>query len=186
MKKLAELFAVFFKMGLFTFGGGLAMLPLIQRTIVTDKGWMNEEEMIDCVAVSQSMPGVIAVNAATYIGAQRKGFLGALAATLGVIMPSFIIIILAVLFLGAIGDNSYVDGAFTGIKAASCALILYAAYTLGKQVLKGKFEWIIAAAAFAAIVIFDVTALWAIVAGAILGVIRQAYKSRAMKEGGGK
>ena len=191
-KKLFELFTVFFKMGLFTFGGGLAMLPLIQQTVVTDKGWMSEEEMVDCVAVAQSMPGVIAINAATYVGARRNGFLGALAATIGVIMPSFIIIILAVLFLGAVGENRYINGAFTGIKAASCALILYSAYKLGKQVLKGKFEWIIALAAFALIIFLDVTALWAIVGGAILGVIYQSYRLRKKEppkssdEGGAK
>ena len=125
MKELFRLFAAFFKMGLFTFGGGLAMLPLIQRTVVEDYQWMTEEEMIDCIAVTQAMPGVIAINAATYVGNKRKGFTGALSATLGVILPSFIVIILAVLFLGAIGENRYVDGAFTGIKAASCGRILY-------------------------------------------------------------
>ena len=103
MKELCRLFIAFFKIGLFTFGGGLAMLPLIQRTVVEDYKWMTEEEMLDCIAVTQAMPGVIAVNAATYIGNRRKGFAGSLAATLGVILPSFIIIILAVLFLGAIG-----------------------------------------------------------------------------------
>src|SRR5665648_691716 len=97
MKELFVLFITFFKMGLFTIGGGLAMLPLIQHTIVDKKGWLTEEGMTDCIAVSQSLPGVIAINAATYVGKTRKGFAGALAASFGVILPSFIIIICACL-----------------------------------------------------------------------------------------
>lgn len=156
------------------------MLPLIQRTAVEDKGWMTEEEMVDCVAVAQSMPGVIAINAATYIGNRQKGFFGALAATLGVIMPSFIIIILAVLFLQAIGDNSYVNGAFVGIKAASCGLILAAALSLGKQILKNWFTWMLAALSFIIIAVFDITAVWVILAGAVLGCIYNTVQARKL------
>ena len=168
----------FFKMGLFTFGGGLAMLPLIQRTVVEDKKWMTADEMVDCVAVCQSMPGVIAINAATYIGNRKKGAAGAFAATLGVILPSFVIIILAVLFLGAIGDNKYVEGVFTGIKAASCGLILYSAWKLGKQVLKRKWEWLIAVIAFVMIIGFGVTALWAILMGAAAGLCAAGWRRK--------
>jgi len=163
-------------MGLFTFGGGLAMLPLIQRTAVQEKGWMTDEEMVDCIAVAQSMPGVIAINAATYIGNKQKGFLGALAATLGVVMPSFIIIILAVTFLNAIGDNKYINGAFAGIKAASCGLILVAAIKLGKQVMKTTLAWVLALGSFAVIVIFDVNAVWAVLVGAIVGCVYSTAK----------
>jgi len=119
MKELFALFATFFKMGLFTIGGGLAMLPLIQHTVVDKKGWLTEDGMADCIAVSQSLPGVIAINAATYVGKSRKGFAGALAASFGVILPSFIIIICAVIFLGTVGPNQYVEGAFTGIRSYS-------------------------------------------------------------------
>lgn len=179
MKDLIRLFTAFFKIGMFTIGGGLAMLPLIQRAVVEDYKWMKEEEMIDCIAVCQALPGVIAINTATFVGYKRKKLMGAVAATFGVVMPSLIVIISAVLFLGAVGENSYVTGAFTAVKAASCALILYAAVKLGKQVLKNKFAWVIALVAFVMIAVFDVTALWAIVAGAAAGLI---YSSRKTAE----
>lgn len=171
MKNLLQLFAVFFKMGLFTIGGGLAMLPLIQQTIVDDKGWLDEEEMADCIAVCQSLPGVIAINVATYVGKKRKGLAGALAASFGVILPSFIIIIGAVFLLGTIGPNRYVEGAFTGIKAASCGLIGYAAYRQGKQVIKGKKGILICMASFIGVVFFHVSAIWPILAGGIAGFL---------------
>jgi chromate transporter len=181
MKCLIQLFTAFFKMGLFTIGGGLAMLPLIQRTAVEEYKWMKEDEMIDCIAICQSLPGVIAINAATFIGYRKKGLTGAIAASVGVIMPSFIIIILAVLFLGAVGDNRYITGAFTSIKAASCALIVFAAYKLGKQVLKNKFSWIIAGLCFVMIAALRITALWAIVFGALAGLTTFWYQNRKNK-----
>jgi len=171
MKELLKIFAVFFKIGLFTFGGGLAMLPMIQRAVVDDRKWMTESEMVDCLAICQSLPGVVAVNTATYVGKTRKGAPGAVFASLGVIMPSFIIIILASMFLAAIGDNTYIKGAFAGVKAASCALILYSGFKLGKQVLKGKFAWAVAVLGFGMIVFLRVTAVWAILAGALAGLL---------------
>lgn len=178
MKELLKLFGAFFKIGMFTIGGGLAMLPLIQETVVNKYKWMKEEDMIDCIAICQAMPGVIAINAATFIGYRRHGLKGSIAATLGVIMPSLIVIITAVLFLDAIGDNSYVQGAFVGVKAASCALILYAAINMGKKVLKRKQDWAIAIIAFAMIAVFGVTALWAIVLGALAGLIPYWNRTR--------
>ncbi|MEG1584113.1 MAG: chromate transporter, partial [Anaerovorax sp.] len=144
MKRLWELFYEFFKMGLFTFGGGLAMLPLIRSLTVEKRKWMTEEEAVDCLALCQALPGVIAINAAIYVGNKQKGLVGAVFATVGVILPSFAIIIGVVLFLGAIEDNPYVNGAFEGIKAASAGLILVAAYQVGKQVMKTKLAWFIA------------------------------------------
>lgn len=171
IKEHASLFWEFFKIGLFTIGGGMAMLPLIQKVAVEDKKWMDEEDMIDCLAVSQAMPGVIAINSATYIGKRRHGFTGSLAATLGVVLPSFLIIIAVVSLLGTVGQNAYIDGAFTGIKAAVCGLVIVSACKLGKQVLTGTFQWILAVLAFAAIAIFRITALWAIIAGAAAGIL---------------
>ena len=122
-----QLFWSFFKLGLFTIGGGMAMIPLIQGIVVDQKKWMSEEEAVDCIAVSQALPGVIAINMATYIGQRKKGLSGALAATVGVMLPSFIIIILIVLLLKGIGDNPYVEGALMGIKAAATGLIAFSA-----------------------------------------------------------
>lgn len=177
MKELLKLFGAFFKIGMFTIGGGLAMLPLIQETVVNKYKWMEEEEMIDCIAICQSLPGVIAINVATYVGYRKSGLKGSISATLGVITPSLLIIIAAVLLLDSVGGNAYIQGTFIAVKAASCALILYAAINMGKKVLKRKLDWAIAIVAFVMIAVFGVTALWAIVLGAFVGLI--PYWSRA-------
>lgn len=178
-----QLFLSFFKLGLFTIGGGMAMVPLIQGIVVDEKHWMTEEEAVDCIAVSQGLPGVIAINMATYIGHQKKGISGAVTATLGVILPSFIIIILIIKILSGIGDNRFVNGALTGIKAAATGLIMFSAYKLGKQVLKGWFQVALALCAFAAIVLLDVNAIWPIVGGIILGLIYTKFRPEN-KDGG--
>lgn len=178
-----QLFLSFFKLGLFTIGGGMAMVPLIEGIVVDEKHWMTEEEAVDCIAVSQGLPGVIAINMATYIGHQKKGIPGAVTATLGVILPSFIIIILIIKILSGIGDNRFVNGALTGIKAAATGLIMFSAYKLGKQVLKGWFQVALALCAFAAIVLLDVNAIWPIVGGIILGLIYTKFRPEN-KDGG--
>jgi len=190
MSKLKEnmhfqLFWSFFKLGLFTIGGGMAMIPLIQGIVVDKKHWMTEEEAVDCIAVSQALPGVIAINMATYIGQRKKGFLGALTATIGVMLPSFIIIILIVLLLQGIGENSYVQGALVGIKAAATGLIAFSAYKVGKQVLKGTFQWIVAVCAFAAIAYFSINAVWAVLGGIVMGIVYTGIKDRKEKKNGG-
>lgn len=172
-----SLFWEFFKIGLFTVGGGMAMLPLIHKLVVDDKKWLSEEETVDCLAVSQALPGVIVINSATYIGKRLCGITGSLAATLGVIMPSFIIIIAVVTLLGNISGNPVVDGAFMGVKAAVCALVIVSAARLGKNILKSPFHWFLAIMAFVMIAVFDITALWAIVIGALAGVIYQMRKA---------
>ncbi|MGN0703111.1 MAG: chromate transporter [Lentihominibacter sp.] len=171
LKKYASLYWEFFKIGMFTIGGGIAMIPQIQQVAVKDKGWLTEDEMLDCIAISQAMPGVVAINSGTYIGRRIAGVRGAIAATAGVITPSFVIIILAVTILGAIGDNRYVAGAFTGVKAAVCGLILVTAVRLGRQSLKSAFQWILAIAAFICIGIFGINAMFALLAGAVIGII---------------
>lgn len=178
-----ELFWEFFKLGLFTIGGGMVMLPLIQNLVVEKKGWMTEEEAVDCMAIGQSLPGVIAINMATYIGRQKKGFFGALCATVGVILPSFLIIILIVELLTHIGDSTYVSGALTGIKAAATGLIGFSAFKIGKKILKGTFSWMLAGGAFVAIVWKGISAVWVILAGIAFGLL--ATKWRTDRKDGG-
>ncbi|MDD6043861.1 MAG: chromate transporter [Eubacteriaceae bacterium] len=171
-----QLFIEFFKLGLFTIGGGMAMIPLIQGIVVDRKHWMTEEEAVDCIAVSQGLPGVIAINMATYIGQKKKGIPGGIIATVGVMLPSLIIIIMVVELLSTIGGNKYVAGALVGIKAAATGLIIFAAYKLGKQILKGPFQWILAVAAFAVIAFLGVNAVWAIIGGIVAGLIYTKIK----------
>ena len=173
-----QLFAEFFKLGLFTIGGGMAMIPLIQDIVVNRKHWMTDEEAVDCIAVSQGLPGVIAINMATYIGHEKKGVKGAFAATTGVIIPSFIIIILVIKILSGFGDNSYVQGALVGIRAAATGLIAFAAYKVGKQTLKNSFQWTLAVVTFALIIIFDISAVWMILSGIAAGIIYDHYEEK--------
>lgn len=181
-----QLFWSFFKLGLFTIGGGMAMIPLIQDIVVNRKKWMTEEEAVDCIAVSQALPGVIAINMATYIGHRKKGFAGAVCATAGVILPSFIIIILIVKLLHGLGDNAYVNGALKGIKAAATGLIAFSAYKVGKKVLKTPFAWTAGILSFVVITVFELNAVWAILAGIAAGLIYTAVSDRSGKAGDSK
>jgi chromate transporter len=172
------LFWVFFKIGSFTFGGGLAMLPLIQKEVVDNRKWVKEEEILDIFAVSQSMPGVIAVNTSIFIGKNTAGLGGAIAAALGVVLPAFFSIIIVLLLLSGLKDNVYVSKVFSGIKAASAALILLAAVKLGKSAIKGKSGYIIAIISFLMIVVFNISAAWAIVFGGVAGYASYFYNRR--------
>ena len=123
MKELFDLFWTFCKIGALTFGGGYAMLPLIQREIVENKKWSTEKEILDYYAVGQCTPGVIAVNTATFIGYKLKGIIGGIIATLGVVFPSLIIILIIAAFLQNFADLAIVQSAFAGIRVAVVALI---------------------------------------------------------------
>lgn len=130
---LLELFLTFFKIGLFTFGGGYAMLPLIEAEVTT-RGWLEMSELIDFIAVSESTPGPFAINMATFIGSQMGGVLGSACATLGVVMPSFIIILLVARWYEKFKTNKIVSGCMTGLKPAAIGLIASAAITMAKTV----------------------------------------------------
>ncbi len=171
LKQLVNIFWIFFKIGAFTFGGGLAMLPLIQKEVVDKRQWVSEADILDIFAISQSVPGVIAVNSAIFIGKRLLGLSGALAATLGVVMPSFIAIILVITILTGLKGNLIVDKVFTGIRAASTGLILLAALKLGKTAIKSKAGYIIAVVAFVMIAVFDIHAMWAVILGGVTGVL---------------
>ena len=133
MKELLTLFLVFAKVGGFTFGGGYAMLPVMQREIVDRQHWATGEELVDYYAIGQCTPGVIAVNVATFIGQKRRGFIGGLFATLGVITPSVIIITLIAAFVSGFSDNEIVMHAFKGMRAAVAALVVGVLFKLGKK-----------------------------------------------------
>lgn len=168
---LFELFIEFFKLGMFTIGGGITMIPLLQGIVSDRKKWMTPEETVDCIAVAQSLPGVIAINMATYVGHRKKGALGAVVATTGIMLPSLISIILVIEVLKWIGDNKYINGALTGIRAAATGLIAYSAYSVGKKVLKDTFGWVVAAAAFILITFLDISVVYVVVGSIIAGLI---------------
>lgn len=123
MKEYIELFSTFAKIGTFTFGGGYAMLPLIQKEVVEKKKWASEEEIMDYYAVGQCTPGIIAVNTATFIGYYQKGILGGIVATLGIVFPSIVIILFIAGFLQNFSDLAVVQHALAGIRVAVCVLV---------------------------------------------------------------
>lgn len=188
MSVLIELFLTFFKIGLFTFGGGYAMISIIENTCVTNKKWITDEEMLNMTVIAESTPGPIAINCSTYVGFKQKGFLGAVAATLGVILPSFCIIFLISLFLDNFLEITFIASAFKGIKAAVGILIVDAAVKIFKKSKKTVLSVTLTAAAFLALLAIDVFALnissvVLLVAAAIIGVTVY-FISKAGKAGG--
>ncbi|HIW40011.1 MAG TPA: chromate transporter [Candidatus Eubacterium pullicola] len=168
---LFALFWMFLKIGLFTIGGGLVMIPLISRKVVEEKKWITEEEMLDCIALGQSLPGVIAINSAAYVGYKKRGVKGGIMATLGVTVPSLVIIIALANVINAVNDNHFVQGAMVGIKACVVGLVICVAYDLGKKTLKNAFQWVMAVAAFICVAIFNVNAIIVIICAALAGII---------------
>ncbi len=138
MNILLDLFITFAKVGVMTFGGGYAMLPILQREVVDNKGWATEEELMDYFAIGQCTPGVIAVNTATFIGQKNKGILGGIIATLGVVFPSLVIISLLAGVIEAFSHLAWVQHAFGGIRVCVCVLILNAVVKLYKKAVLDK------------------------------------------------
>lgn len=166
-----DIFTTFFKIGSFTFGGGYAMIPLIEREVITNKGWVKEEEVIDVFAVSESIPGAIAINSSTFIGYKIAGRLGAFAAMLGVVLPSFIIITIIAAFFSRFQDNPIVKAAFMGIRSAVVGLILMAAFKIGKAAIKDKLAVVITVLAVVLVLAADIHAIFVIIGGALTGLI---------------
>ena len=171
LKKLGELFLSFAKVGVMTFGGGYAMLPMFQREIVEKRGWATEEEMTDYYAISQCTPGPIAVNTATFVGQKRCGIPGGIAATLGAVFPSVVIITLIAAFLSNFADLPLVKNAFAGVRIVVCVLILNAVVKMGKKTVKDLPTWIIFLTVFALAVFTDVSPVLLIIAAALAGVL---------------
>ena len=142
-----DLFATFAKIGAFTFGGGYAMLPMIQAEVVSKKHWATDEDILDYFAVGQCTPGVIAVNTASFVGYYRKGIPGCIAATLGVIFPSLVIILIIASLLTSFASYPLVQHALGGIRIAVAVLIVQAVYKMGKTGIKDGFGWVMAAGA---------------------------------------
>ena len=159
MKLLLDLFLTFSKIGLFTFGGGYAMIPLIENVCVTKKEWITHEEMMNITVVAESTPGPIAINCATYVGSKKKGFWGAVAATLGVTLPSFLIILMISFFIDRFLEIKWVASAFKGIKIAVGILILDAAIKMIIKMKKKAISIIILSVAFIAMMLINVFAL---------------------------
>ena len=174
MKLLMELFLTFAKVGMMTFGGGYAMLPILQREVVENKGWATEEELMDYFAIGQCTPGVIAVNTATFIGQKFKGFWGAVFATVGVVFPSLVIISLLAGVIEAFSHIIWVQHAFGGIRVCVCVLITNAVVKLFKKAVVDVPTMVIFLAVCLGSILLDVSPVIFVVIAAFAGIILKA------------
>ena len=166
-----ESFKTFFKIGIFTLGGGYAMIPLIEEEVVNRKQWVRKEEMLDLIAIAQSCPGVFAINIAIFIGYKLRKVRGALATTLGTALPSFLIILLIAMFFKQFEDNAVVAAMFRGIRPAVVALIAVPTFNLGKRAELNKFTIWIPIVSALAIWALGVSPIWIIIVAGIGGYI---------------
>lgn len=178
MRDYWELVWTFFKIGIMTFGGGYAMLPMLQREVIEKKEWAAEEEILNYYAIGQCTPGIIAVNTATFIGNKRKGALGGFLATLGIVLPSLIIISVIAAVLTNFADIPAVQHALAGIRVAVVVLVGYSVVKLAKSGVKGGFGWCLFALTFLASVIFGVSPVLVVVLAAAVGLIGGAIAGR--------
>lgn len=189
MNLLLSLFFSFAKIGLFTFGGGYAMIALIENTCVETKKWITHEEMMDITVIAESTPGPIAINCATFVGCRQKGFTGALAATVGMVLPSFVIIYVIALFFDRFLEIEIIAHAFAGIKLAVGLLILDAAFKMIRKMPKKKLPraFMLCAAAIMLLVNFCSLRLSSVVLMLIFGAVSLvlfAVGQRRGREGG--
>jgi len=169
--RLWQLFYINAKISALVVGGGYAILPVIEDEFVRKKRWIKPEDIVDVLAIAQSTPGVIAVNASLFVGHRIAGFAGAMAAMIGSVLPPFITIVVIAAGLAHVSNTPWLVHAFTGVRAAICALMLVAAIRLGKQILHRGFDWTVAAATVIGIIVFKFNAVWMIVGGGILGLV---------------
>lgn len=165
-----KLFITFLKIGAFTFGGGYAMIPLIKKEAAEKNHWIDDKDILDIVAVSESTPGPIAINSATFIGYEVGGFMGAMCSTLGVVIPSFFIILAISMVLNQFENMRIIKYAFFGIRAGVLALIINAVISMYKVCPHNIFSYIIIASAFVAAAIFNMKIIFVIASCAVAGV----------------
>lgn len=171
MKLLLEMFLTFAKVGVMTFGGGYAMLPILQREVVENKGWATEEELMDYYAIGQCTPGVIAVNTATFIGQKNRGFWGAIAATFGVVFPSLVIISLLAGVIEAFSHLVWVQNAFGGIRVCVCVLIANAVVKLYKKAVVDKFTFVLFLLVVVGSTLLDISPVVFVLISAVAGIV---------------
>ncbi len=181
LKSLLELYIVFFKIGAVTFGGGYAMLPILERELVTKRGWTTNEDLLDYYAISQVTPGVIAVNVSTFVGYKHKKIPGAIFSTAGVVTPSIIIISLIAMFISNFEDIIWVQKALAGINVGVSALLTYSVLSFAKKTIKKWWNIIFYAGAFLAVFFFKVPSFLVVIT-AILGGLLIGFFSGNLKK----
>ncbi len=182
LKNTLILFVTFLKIGAFTFGGGYAMIPIIEKEICDKHKWLKDEEILDIFAIAESTPGPIAINSATFVGYRVAGFFGAFCATFGVVLPSFVIISLISLVLKEFSEYKIVKYAFMGIRAGVLALVIKALVSMYKKSPKGLFGYILMGAAFIISAFTNVNVIFIIIACALVGLIYSVIMRKRGKE----
>ena len=175
---LLTLFLTFAKVGVMTFGGGYAMLPILEREVVTNHGWTTSEQMLDYYAIGQCTPGIIAVNVSTFIGYKTRGIIGAIVATLGMVFPSMLIITALASVLKMFQDNDYVRKAFSGIRIAVCALMVSAVISLVKKAVSNIPTAIVAVATLLLQLFLGVSPILIVVCAVAFGLIMYFHGKR--------
>lgn len=177
MKTLLELFSVFFKIGSLTFGGGIAMLPMLQREIVNNKKWATEDELINYYSIGQCTPGIIAINTATFIGYKIKGKIGAIFSTFGMVCPSLIIILAIATFIKNFLNIQWVIYVFAGIKIAVAGLVLDAFISFLKKNVKNKISLLLCSLAFILNLVLKISPIYIIFVCVVFAIFFTKYKN---------
>lgn len=181
MKELFEIFILFFKIGCVSFGGGYAMLPILQKELIEKREWVTEQELLDFYALGQCTPGVIAVNVSTLTGYKRKKVIGGIVGTLGMILPSMIIITVLAALLHNFADIPAVKDAFAGIRACVCVLILNAIIKLWKKSIPDKTSFAIFLIVLGISLFTDISAMFLVLGAGVVGVAVNALRKEAKK-----
>ena len=168
---LLDIFLTFLKIGALTFGGGYAMMPIMRKEVVEKKNWADDDDIVQILVISESTPGVLAINSATFIGYKLHGFKGSLVATIGVVLPSLITISLISMFLFQFRDVGLVHAAFLGIKSGIAVLIFQAGLKLAKKIQKNVFTYVMLSATILIALLTPISAIYLIIVGALLGII---------------
>ena len=175
--RYVQLFTAFFKIGLFTFGGGMSMLPMLQRELVESKQWMTEEEILNYFAIGQCTPGIIAVNVATFCGYKRAGLSGAIVSTIGIVCPSWIVITLIAGSISRFSDIVWIQRAMKGVYVAVAALLARAVFTFGKKIITDFVTAGIAVGAFLAMSVWNVSGILIVLVAGIIGFCAQIIRN---------
>ena len=178
IRQLLELYLAFVKIGTFTFGGGLAMMPIMQRELIEKRGWITEEELIDYFAIGQSTPGIIAVNVATFVGYKRLGWLGGIIGTIGVVTPSWVIIMILAGAISSVDKYPLAQKALRGINVAVAALLTSVIVKFSKKTIKNVWNALFMLLAFSLIYFLKVQSVWIIIASLIIGSLITLYKQK--------
>lgn len=182
IKLLFELYWSFFKIGGLTFGGGLTMLPMLEHELVDKRKWITEEELLDCYAIGQCTPGIIAVNTATFVGYKKAGIAGGIFGTLGMVSPSILIITFVANFLKVFMNNEIFIHAMMGVRGVVCALLMNTVINLGKKSLKKIVSWFIAIVILLLALFTKLPTIILVLIAAVFGIVYDLIKSKKAKK----